>query len=190
MAPRNSASSRDEGVLQQPELVKKLLLDHIVLGQRIDLTNLTEEMKFRTLGNREVIVRKLKEGNKLQANGATIIEPKVIVPNGLLVVIDNYLFPDDQIIKRNTTQGKLDIGMLSVVNVNKEEAKTASIETAPTNTSFVENIMQVLSFLKSGVRVFQHFLSRSNVSHLLIEGTFNFRWKGINQTALFHHVYR
>lgn len=166
MAPRNSASSRDEGVLQQPELVKKLLLDHIVLGSRIDLTNLTSETTFKTLGGREVHVRTGKEG-RIEANGATIIEPKITVPNGLLIVIDNYLFPDDQIIKKNNTKSKLDIGMLSVVNV-KEEGKT--LQTAPSNTSFIENIMQVLSFLKSGVRVFQHFLSRSNVSHLLTEG--------------------
>lgn len=138
-----------------------------MLGSRIDLTNLTTDTTFKTLGGREVHVRPVKEG-KLEANGATIIEPKIIIPNGLLVVIDNYLFQDDQIIKKNITQGKLDIGMLSIVNV-KEEAKTLA-----SNTTFIENIMQVLSFLKSGVRVFQHFLSRSNVSHLLVEGKLSF----------------
>lgn len=81
------------------------------------------------------------------------------------MILDNYLFPDDKILE-NTTQSKLDIGMLSVVST-KEEAKIAV-----SNTSFVENILEVLSFLKSGVRVFQHFLSRSNVSHLLIDGKY------------------
>lgn len=88
---------------------------------------------------------------------------QIVIPNGILVILDNYLFSDDQILK-NATQGKLDIGMLSVVNA-KEESKAAA-----SNTSFVESVLEVLSFLKSGVRVFQHFLSRSNVSHLLIEG--------------------
>lgn len=111
-------------------------------------------------------VRPVKEG-KLEANGAVIVEPKVVVPNGLLVVLDNYLFPDEQVLKKNATQGKLDIGMLSVVTA-KEEAKTLA-----TNTTFIDNIIQVLSFLKSGVRVFQHFLTRSNVSQLLTEGAFN-----------------
>lgn len=134
-----------------------------MLGSRIDLTNLTTETSFKTLGGRTVRVRPVKEG-KLEANGAVIVEPKVVVPNGLLVVLDNYLFPDEQVLKKNATQGKLDIGMLSVVTA-KEEAKTLA-----TNTTFIENIIQVLSFLKSGVRVFQHFLTRSNVSQLLIEG--------------------
>lgn len=85
------------------------------------------------------------------------------MPNGVLIILDNYLFPEEQALK-NTTRSKLDVGMLSIVTA-KEENKTT-----PSNTSFVENVLQVLSFLKSGVRVFQHFLSRSNVSQLLVDG--------------------
>lgn len=61
----------------------------------------------------------------------------------------------------------LDLGMLSVVAVAKEEGKSAA---ATANGSFVENVLQVLSLLKNGVRVFHHFLSRSNVSQLLVNG--------------------
>lgn len=78
MAPKNTAGSRDGTVLHQPELVKKLLLDHVVIGSQIDLTNITREMSFSTLSGRTVHIRPLKEG-RLAANDATVIEPKVQV---------------------------------------------------------------------------------------------------------------
>lgn len=168
LAVRNSAGVRDDCLLKQPELVRKLLIDHMVVGKRIDLGNITAETSFVTAGGRTVHIHPVKEGGKLQANDANIIEPKVAVPNGFLVVLDNYLFPDEQALKRNCTTGKFDVGLLSVVST-KEEPQSAS-STQTTNTSFVENVLQVLSVLKSGVRVFQHFLSRSNVSRLINDG--------------------
>lgn len=187
LAPQNSATKRAENLLQQPELVKKLVLDHVVLGSRIDLTNITSDVTFKTLGGRTVHVRPTnssspnknetngdQEEELLLANDARVIERKVAVPNGLLVVLDNYLFADDgveggepgKVSRRNatTTQGKLvDIGALNAVvpAAKNDDNKSQS------NATFVENIMEVLSFLKSGVRVFQHFLSRSNVTKLL-----------------------
>ncbi|KAG5897261.1 hypothetical protein JTB14_013162 [Gonioctena quinquepunctata] len=161
LAPQNVATKRTENLLHQPELVKKLLLDHVVLGSLIDLTNITSDTTFKTLGGNTVKVRPTKEDNsKLKANDANVIERKVIVPNGLLVVLDNFLFPQELLIKRNASQGKLS-DMPSFPS--KENTKNQS------NTTFVENVKEVLSFLKSGVRVFQHFLSRSNVSKLLLE---------------------
>lgn len=159
LAPQNSASKHTENLLQQPELVKNLVLDHVLLGSRIDITNLTTDTSFKTLGGRIVHVRHIKDG-KLKANDANIVERKVAVPNGLLVVLDNYLFPEEQVIKKNATQGK----HVNIASFTTNDTKNQF------NTTFVENVMEVLSFLKSGVRVFQHFLSRSNVSRLLLEG--------------------
>lgn len=138
----------------------------------MDLTNTTT---FKTLGGKQIKVH--KSNDKLYVNDAQVLETKVEVPNGILIILDSYLFPDDKILKKNVTidgdQGKLDVGMLSVVTV-KEEVRTTSSTTAPVagkNSTFIDNVSQVLSYLKSGVRVFQHFLSRSNVSQLLKEGT-------------------
>lgn len=163
LAVQNSASIRNDCLLKQPELLKKLLLDHMVVGQRIDLSNTTTVTTFKTAGGRTVYVKPSKEG-KLQANSANVVEANVSIPNGYLIILDNYLFPDEQAIKKNCTLGKLDVGMLSVVTA-KENPKTSL-----SNTSFIDNVMQVLSILKSGVRVFQHFLSRSNVSKLIEDG--------------------
>ncbi|KAJ8960998.1 hypothetical protein NQ318_020302 [Aromia moschata] len=165
LAPQNSATKRAENLLHRPELVKKLLLDHVVLGERIDLANVTADVTFRTLGGSTVRVRPAKEdAGKLKANDVDVVERKVEVPNGVLIVLDGYLFPEEHYATRNTSQSKLvDAAAAYSVVTAKEEAKNQS------NTTFVENIMEVLSFLKSGVRVFQHFLSRSNVSKLLKE---------------------
>ncbi|GLV46183.1 uncharacterized protein CBL_02900 [Carabus blaptoides fortunei] len=170
LAPRNSAGTREDSVLKQPELVKKLLLDHILLGERLDLTNTTT---FKTLGGKQIKVHKTND--KLYVNDAQVLQTKIEVPNGILIILDSYLFPDDKILKKNVMiggdQGKLDVGMLSVVTV-KDEVRTSST-TAPAagkHSTFIDNVSQVLSYLKSGVRVFQHFLSRSNVSQLLKEG--------------------
>ncbi|ERL93456.1 hypothetical protein D910_10747, partial [Dendroctonus ponderosae] len=135
-APKNSPTSRAENLLQQPELVKRLLLDHVILSSKLDLTNLsTSDVSLPTLGGRTVTVRVDPKG-VVTANNVTVLEKKIEVPNG----------------------------PLSAVLDPKEAGKNQS------NTSFVENVMEVLSFLKSRVRVFQHFVSRSNVSRLLREG--------------------
>lgn len=96
---------------------------------------------------------------KLKANDVNVVETKNI-PNGLLVVLDGFLIPEDELMKKNvSSQSKL-VDM-STLPVSNEQSKTKS------NATFVENVLEVLSYLRSGVRVFQHFLSRSNVSKLL-----------------------
>lgn len=162
LAPKNTADTRDVAtLLRQPELVKKLLLDHVVLGSRLDLTNITSETSFKTLRGRLVNIRPTDKG-LLQANDAIILQRKVEVPNGILMILDNYLFADEQMMKRNaSSQENINVENLSVFNAE---------EPISSKTSFIENVQQVLSFLKSGVRVFQHFLVRSNVSKLLEDG--------------------
>jgi uncharacterized surface protein with fasciclin (FAS1) repeats len=59
-APRNSeAPLKDaQSLLAQPDLVKKLLIDHIVLGLKLNL-NLTGDFTITTLGGRTVNVRRV-----------------------------------------------------------------------------------------------------------------------------------
>lgn len=157
LAPKNSAGNNDQNILTQPDLVRQILLDHVVLGSQIDISNITT---FNTLGGRTVKVH--QQNGALYANDAKILMPKIDVPNGVVIVLDNYLFPEEQILRKNGSYSEVEPGLLSVVTVT-DDVKLA-------NASFVENIMQVLSFLKNSVRVFQHFLARSNVSQLLKEG--------------------
>lgn len=187
LAPQNSATKRAENLLQQPELVKKLVLDHVVLGSRIDLTNITSEnptTTFQTLGGRSVHVQRTTtttDGNTtilLKANQANVVQKKIVIPNGLLVVLDNYLFQDDDNINKTTnsttTTTEQSVTIMKTTETTSTTTKSITSKKEQDtknqfNTTFVENIMEVLSFLKSGVRVFQHFVSRSNVSKLLDE---------------------
>nr|XP_018901841.1 PREDICTED: transforming growth factor-beta-induced protein ig-h3 [Bemisia tabaci] len=139
LAPRNNASLQisPDKLSSHPEMVKKLLLDHVVLGQRLDL-DLRADLSFTTLGGRTVQVRRKKgDANEgaLFANGARVANTKVDVNNdtGRLIIIENYLFSED----------------------------------FSEDHSFLQDMTEVLSFLQSGVRVFQHLLARSNVTKLL-----------------------
>ncbi|CAG9854830.1 unnamed protein product [Phyllotreta striolata] len=169
-APQNSATRRAENLLHQPDLIKKLLLDHVVLGSLVDLTNASNGTSVKTLGGGTVDIRPAKENN-LKANNVNVVERKVVVPNGILVILDDYLFPLGEEMKQDNA---VSTSSSTVAPAKEKPAEAASFSAGPSessknqsNTTFVENIMEVLSFLKGGVRVFQHFLSRSNVSNLL-----------------------
>ncbi|KAF6215018.1 hypothetical protein GE061_009766 [Apolygus lucorum] len=81
-----------ERLKSHPESVKKLLLDHVVLGQRLDL-GIGADLSFTTLGGRTVQIKSKPGG--LVANGANVATDKVDVGIGRLIIIDNYLFPED-----------------------------------------------------------------------------------------------
>ena len=104
---------------------------------------------------------KLITAGTLFANGAKILEPRVEVPHGILVVVDNYLFPEELAPGSNTTHAAE-----SLVTITAPDSRNA------TAASFLEDVNQVLSYLKSGVRVFQQFLGNSTVSQLLKDGKF------------------
>ncbi|KAL1124421.1 hypothetical protein AAG570_001049, partial [Ranatra chinensis] len=95
LAPLNNVSYQAplEKLKSRPEAVKKLLLDHVVLGQRLDL-DIGADLSFTTQGGRTVSVRN-KKGQQLIANGAKVLSDKIDVNNGRLIVLDNYLFPED-----------------------------------------------------------------------------------------------
>lgn len=136
--------------------MRNLLLDHIVLGTEINISNSTS---FVTLGNNEVTIKRIND--KVYANGAQVLNAKVSVPNGILIILDNYLYHQEN--RNNLTK-------------NVEALLTVDKNLTPNNNNnftFIDTLSQVLSYLKTGVRVFQHFLIKSNVSigQLLKEGT-------------------
>ncbi|XP_014274382.1 transforming growth factor-beta-induced protein ig-h3 isoform X1 [Halyomorpha halys] len=96
LAPRNNASLQisADRLRSHPDSIKRLLLDHVVLGQRLDL-GIGADLRVTTLGGRTLNI-KYKQGS-LVANGAKVQEDKVDVENGRLIILDNYLFPEDMI---------------------------------------------------------------------------------------------
>ncbi|XP_060517009.1 transforming growth factor-beta-induced protein ig-h3 [Cylas formicarius] len=173
-APQNSPTVQEKQLLRQPELVKRLLLDHVVPDTRFDIANVTANSSITTLSGKTVQIWLDKNG-KLKANNASIVENKIEVPNGNLVIIDSYLFPITNRLDYN--ESAISAAGAETNMRSADDAVTFPIAMEITkrdkhepNTKFVENVLEVLSFLKSRVRVFQHFLSRSNVSQSLNEG--------------------
>jgi len=79
----------------------------------------------------------------------------------MLVVVDNYLFPEELVIGNQSAAAS---GPQSLVTIAAPGVSNTR------NATFLENVNQVLSYLTSGVRVFQQFLGNSNVSQLLKDG--------------------
>jgi hypothetical protein len=105
----------------------------------------------------------------LYANGAKILEPRVEVPHGILVVVDNYLFPEE------FTVGNLSAEASGTLGDTAESLITITAPDSTRNVTFLDSVNQVLSYLKSGVRVFQQFLSNSNLSQILKNGKLRFK---------------
>ncbi|XP_018321992.1 transforming growth factor-beta-induced protein ig-h3 [Agrilus planipennis] len=162
-APSGNVNSQEMSVIETKEQLEQLLLNHIILGSRIDPSNITDGI-YKTAGGQLIHVTS-KDG-KFLANSAGIIESKVVSPNGVLIVIDSYLFLDKSELNEEMKNKTLEkpAAILPLIKRKEQDSKT------PEGTaSFMENVLQVLSYLKSGVRVFHHFLSRSNVSKLIKE---------------------
>jgi hypothetical protein len=89
----------------------------------------------------------------------------VEVPHGILVVVDSYLFPEEMLAGNQTavadTPGHAAESLITI---------EAGVPGSNRNATFLENVNQVLSYLKSGVRVFQNLLGNSSVSQLLKDG--------------------
>jgi hypothetical protein len=102
----------------------------------------------------------------LYANGAKILEPRVEVPHGILVVVDSYLFPEELLAGNQTAVASDTPGHTAESLITIE----AGVPPSNRNTTFLENVNQVLSYLKSGVRVFQNLLGNSSASQLLKDG--------------------
>lgn len=191
LAPQNSVLNGSATKLLAPDAVKKLVDGHVVPDLKLDLAKSSGNISVTTLDNRTIEIK--TDGNgTFWANNATVVEKEIVVPNGILVIVDGYLFPQPTPVDGSTTEQppKLDPKRdEKQANLAPRKppfaAPKASAATATTasssigaavaaknqsNVTFVENVMEVLSFLKSGVRVFQHFLSRSNVSRMLKEG--------------------
>lgn len=180
LAPINSAASPQA----EPGAMRRLLLDHVVLGKQLDL-DIGADLRFATLGGHTVKVQ--NHSGTLTANGARVLQARVEVPRGILVILDNYLFTppsEEALTSSSTTPGPPSLEAAATSTSSKANASTTTTTTATSEagttapalptaaahvapSGFLHDVKQVLSFLKSGTRVFQHLMSRSNVSRLL-----------------------
>ncbi|XP_059486008.1 uncharacterized protein LOC132202815 isoform X2 [Neocloeon triangulifer] len=154
LAPKEPAPlQKDTDPQDRPAIVKKLLLDHVILGQKLNLTNREDKSSFTvaTLGGRDVEFS--YKDNNWYANDALIVEsPADIPPNGELVVLNKYAFADYN----------------PLSSISTSEAPSTSTTAAPFIGDFAEELINTDKF--SGLNrmpLFTQFLRYANVSELL-----------------------
>ncbi|KAK1533184.1 fasciclin domain-containing protein [Colletotrichum paranaense] len=93
-APRNEAFQRVAGSLNSLDetALKKFLNYHVVPGRILASSDLKNGTNLTTLATEDISV--IRSGNNLFLNSAQIIQPDILVANGIMHIIDNVLNPD------------------------------------------------------------------------------------------------
>ncbi|TDZ29591.1 Fasciclin-like arabinogalactan protein [Colletotrichum spinosum] len=92
-APRNEAFQRVAGSLDKldTDAVKKFLDYHVVPG-RILLSSDLSGQNLTTQGSHNL--RVIRSGNNLFLNSAQVVQPDILIANGIMHIIDDVLNPD------------------------------------------------------------------------------------------------
>ncbi|KAF9875194.1 fasciclin domain-containing protein [Colletotrichum karsti] len=93
-APRNEAFKPIAGSLNNmdSDAVKKFLNYHIVPGKVLASSDLTNGTNLTTHSSQNL--RAIRSGNNLFLNSAQIVQPDILIANGIMHIIDNVLNPD------------------------------------------------------------------------------------------------
>lgn len=93
-APRNEAFQRIAGSVKNMDsnAVKKFLNYHVVPGRVLASSDLKNGTNLTTLASQSL--RTIRSGNDLFLNSAQIIQPDILIANGIMHIIDNVLNPD------------------------------------------------------------------------------------------------
>lgn len=81
-----------EGLLQDTDTLKGILLYHVVEG-KVMSTDLTDDMKAPTLNGGATVTIDLDDG--VMVNNATVVTPDIEASNGVIHVIDTVLLPTE-----------------------------------------------------------------------------------------------
>ncbi|OHW93968.1 fasciclin domain-containing protein [Colletotrichum incanum] len=93
-APRNEAFQRVAGSLKglDEDAVRNFLNYHVVEGQILASSDLKNGSNLATLARQNLNV--IRSGNNLFLNSAQVVQPDVLLANGIMHIIDNVLNPD------------------------------------------------------------------------------------------------
>ncbi|KDN59751.1 putative fasciclin domain-containing protein [Colletotrichum sublineola] len=93
-APRNQAFQRVAGYLNDldEDAVRNMLNYHIVEGQIVASSGLNNGTSLDTLAGHSLNV--VRYGNNLFLNSAQVVQPDILLANGIMHIVDNVLNPD------------------------------------------------------------------------------------------------
>ncbi|KAK1987668.1 fasciclin domain-containing protein [Colletotrichum cereale] len=93
-APRNEAFQRVAGSLKDldEDAVRDLLNYHVVKGRILASSSLENGTSLSTLADQNLNV--IRSGNNLFLNSAQVVQPDILLANGIMHIVDNVLNPD------------------------------------------------------------------------------------------------
>ncbi|WQF82641.1 Putative FAS1 domain-containing protein [Colletotrichum destructivum] len=93
-APRNEAFQRVAGSLRDldEDAVRNILNYHVVTGRILASSDLKNGTNLTTLSRQDLNV--IRSGNNLFLNSAQIVQPDILLANGILHIVDNVLNPN------------------------------------------------------------------------------------------------
>ncbi|KAI8115001.1 hypothetical protein CVS40_12735 [Lucilia cuprina] len=168
----------DVRTIEKPRL-KEFMLEHMVPGRAFD--NYADEENSSSFGNgngHKIVFRKLeKSPNNVVwlLNGFQILHRVRINDNLIALAIDGYLGDrKSPYSKRNIQEGS---------NSRYNEPQRLEMRNSTSNIAHTKNepilkeskaspLMSFLGSMKSGTKVFQHFLSKSNLTQIMDDGSY------------------
>ncbi|CAB3366531.1 Hypothetical predicted protein [Cloeon dipterum] len=178
LAPKEPAPLQKEADPQdRPAIVKKLLLDHVILGQKLNLAGREDKKPFTlsTLGGRDVEFSFKQD--QWFANEALIVgSPAEIPAHGELVVLNKYAFADyDPSAVPKEGSEAASSPAPAVLSSSSSSQPAAEPTTAAPEEAFLGDLADELSkitevFNLTRVPIFNKFLPDAKVSELLKPG--------------------
>ncbi|GAB0093513.1 uncharacterized protein DMENIID0001_086630 [Sergentomyia squamirostris] len=144
--------------------LREFLLEHIIPG--IAFQTFTDDDVYGNGNYHKLIFTKLQKDDEMQwfINGVKILRMEIINERMSVIFIDGLLGD-----KRSTTYSKRNIQETNRYNEPQrlEMKNTTKHEAMVAKDNKLSPLMTFLANMKTGTKVFQHFLSKSNISHYL-----------------------
>ncbi|XP_055712868.1 uncharacterized protein LOC129807546 [Phlebotomus papatasi] len=144
--------------------LREFLLEHIIPG--IAFQTFTDDDIYGNGNYHKLMFTKLQKDDEMQwfINGVKILRMEIINDRMSVIFIDGLLGD-----KRSTTYSKRNIQETNRYNEPQrlEMKNTTKHETIVAKDNKISPLMTFLAGMKTGTKVFQHFLTKSNLSHYL-----------------------
>ncbi|XP_055916898.1 uncharacterized protein LOC129949455 [Eupeodes corollae] len=174
----------DVRTIDKPRL-KEFMLEHIVPGKAFD--TFTDEDHYGNGNGHKITFRKLEKSHSNQwlLNGFQIVHKQRLSDNLIAILIDGYLgdrkspYSKRNIQETNTRYNE----------PQRLESRNATTKNEPVpKESKSSPLMSFLISMKTGTKVFQHFLSKSNLTQIMDEGPYTILIPADNAFQRWHPI--
>ncbi|CAO1359399.1 unnamed protein product [Diamesa hyperborea] len=159
----------------------ELVLEHLIPG--IQMKSLRSDDSFGNLNHNEIRIK------NLSPTQWTLNDVKVLKFNGMPSKLISFIEIDGFLNDRKNNFAKRNIQENNRYNEpQKLEMKDVNKSDTPAKEGKVNHLMNYLASMKSGTKVFQHFLAKSNLSQILEESSFTILIPSDNAFQRWHPI--